>query len=134
MASAPTHSTSRLCLQEQLLESAPIRKVSRLSLHLQRMASAPTHSHHLLGSTPHLLIHQKAPEMADHKVDDGLKKEIEAGKTLKDTPVPETGVNTHDATLAGITHFNKDKMNTVKTEEKVVLPSAEDIAAEKAGN
>ena len=39
--------------------------------------------------------------MADHKVDDGLKKEIEAGKTLKDTPVPETGVNTHDATLAG---------------------------------
>ena len=79
--------------------------------------------------------------MADHKVDDGLKKEIEAGKTLKDTPVPETGVNTHDATLAGnnlfyisgslnfyiclkycvipplcfsgITHFNKDKMNTV---------------------
>jgi len=72
--------------------------------------------------------------MADHKVDDGLKKEIEAGKTLKDTPVPETGVNTHDATLAGITHFNKDKMNTVKTEEKVVLPSAEDIAAEKAGN
>ena len=40
-------------------------------------------------------------EMADHKVDDGLKKEIEAGKTLKDTPVPETGVNTHDATLAG---------------------------------
>jgi len=25
-------------------------------------------------------------------------------------------------------------MNTVKTEEKVVLPSAEDIAAEKAGN
>ena len=27
--------------------------------------------------------------MADHKVDDGLKKEIEAGKTLKDTPVPE---------------------------------------------
>ena len=40
--------------------------------------------------------------MADcNKVDDGLKKEIEAGKTLKDTPVPETGVNTHDATLAG---------------------------------
>ena len=39
--------------------------------------------------------------MADHKVDDGLKKEIEAGKTLKDTPVPECGVNTHDATLAG---------------------------------
>ena len=38
--------------------------------------------------------------MADHKVDDGLKKEIEAGKTLKDTPVPETGVNIHDATLA----------------------------------
>ena len=43
-----------------------------------------------------------ATEMADcNKVDDGLKKEIEAGKTLKDTPVPETGVNTHDATLAG---------------------------------
>ena len=43
----------------------------------------------------------QARKMADHKVDDGLKKEIEAGKTLKDTPVPETGVNTHDATLAG---------------------------------
>ena len=43
----------------------------------------------------------QAQKMADHKVDDGLKKEIEAGKTLKDTPVPETGVNTHDATLAG---------------------------------
>ena len=43
--------------------------------------------------------------MADHKVDDGLKKEIEAGKTLKDTPVPETGVNTHDATLAGENHY-----------------------------
>merc|ERR1711862_733651 len=41
-------------------------------------------------------------KMADPKVDDGLKKEIEAGKTLKDTPLPETGVNTHDATLAGI--------------------------------
>jgi len=72
--------------------------------------------------------------MADHKVDDGLKKEIEAGKTLKDTPVPETGVNTHDATLAGIAHFNKDKLSNVKTEEKVVLPSAEDIAAEKAAS
>ena len=35
------------------------------------------------------------------KVDDDLQKELEAGKTLKDTPVPETGVNTHDATLAG---------------------------------
>ena len=45
--------------------------------------------------------------MADHKVDDGLKKEIEAGKTLKDTPVPETGVNTHDATLAGKDLFPK---------------------------
>ena len=44
--------------------------------------------------------------MADHKVDDGLKKEIEAGKTLKDTPVPETGVNTHDATLAGNNRFH----------------------------
>jgi len=72
--------------------------------------------------------------MADHKVDDGLKKEIEAGKTLKDTPVPETGVNTHDATLAGIAHFNKEKLKDVKTEEKVVLPSAEDIAAEKAAS
>ena len=48
----------------------------------------------------------QAPEMADHKVDDGLKKEIEAGKTLKDTPVPETGVNTHDATLAGNNLFH----------------------------
>merc|ERR1712172_303467 len=78
--------------------------------------------------------YQATQEMADHKVDDGLKKEIEAGKTLKDTPVPETGVNTHDDTLAGIAHFNKDKLSNVKTEEKVVLPSAEDIAAEKAGN
>merc|ERR1712025_89024 len=94
-----------------------------------------THSHYLFGATSHLLIHQKAQQkMADHKVDDGLKKEIEAGKTLKDTPVPETGVNTHDATLAGIAHFNKEKLKDVKTEEKVVLPSAEDIAAEKAAS
>merc|ERR1711899_574815 len=99
------------------------------------MGNMGTHSHHLLGSTPHLLIHHKAQrKMADHKVDDGLKKEIEAGKTLKDTPVPETGVNTHDATLAGISHFNKEKLCNVKTEEKVVLPSAEDIAAEKAAS
>ena len=48
--------------------------------------------------------------MADcNKVDDGLKKEIEAGKTLKDTPVPETGVNTHDATLAGEKQFPVSK-------------------------
>merc|ERR1719206_608624 len=93
------------------------------------MVTMDTMARDLLGQ-----LKQAQRKMADHKVDDGLKKEIEAGKTLKDTPVPETGVNTHDATLAGITHFNKDKMNTVKTEEKVVLPSAEDIAAEKAGN
>ena len=49
---------------------------------------------------------QAQRKMADHKVDDGLKKEIEAGKTLKDTPVPETGVNTHDATLAGNNLFH----------------------------
>ena len=49
--------------------------------------------------------------MADHKVDDGLKKEIEAGKTLKDTPVPETGVNTHDATLAGNNLFISGSLN-----------------------
>merc|ERR1711890_167341 len=88
-----------------------------------------THSHH----SSDLLPSSKATKkMADPKVDDGLKKEIEAGKTLKDTPLPETGVNTHDATLAGIAHFNKDKLTTTKTEEKVVLPTAEDIAAEKA--
>ena len=49
-------------------------------------------------------------KMADHKVDDGLKKEIEAGKTLKDTPVPETGVNTHDATLAGENHYPRTQV------------------------
>merc|ERR1712126_580310 len=86
-----------------------------------------------LTTPPTYYLPSKATKkMADHKVDDGLKKEIEAGKTLKDTPLPETGVNTHDATLAGIAHFNKDKLKDVKTEEKVVLPSAEDIAAEKA--
>jgi len=76
--------------------------------------------------------------MADHKVDDGLKKEIEAGKTLKDTPVPETGVNIHDATLAATDGNGQSKpvkpqkLTNVKTEEKVVLPPAEDIAAEEA--
>merc|ERR1711931_320702 len=85
-----------------------------------------TRSHHSSDLPPPSFDPTQATEMADcNKVDDGLKKEIEAGKTLKDTPVPETGVNTHDATLAGIAHFNKDKLSSVKTEEKVVLPSAE---------
>ena len=46
--------------------------------------------------------------------------------------VPESGVNTHDATLAGVTKFEKAKLTRTDTEEKQVLPTAEDIAAEKA--
>jgi len=70
--------------------------------------------------------------MADVKVDDALKKEIEAGKKLAAVGAPETGVNAHDATLAGISNFKTDKLKTTTTAEKQVLPSAEDIAAEKA--
>lgn len=68
------------------------------------------------------------------KVDDGLKKEIEAGKTLKDVPQPETKINSHDATLAGIQNFKADRLKDVQTEVKGRLPTAEEIAAEKAGN
>merc|ERR1712059_96952 len=66
------------------------------------------------------------------KVDDGLKKEIEAGKALKDVPNPETKLNSHDVTLFAVENFNKDKLKGVKTDEKIILPTAEDIAAEKA--
>merc|ERR1712126_347469 len=66
------------------------------------------------------------------KVDDGLKKEIEAGTKLKDCPEPETKLNSHDVTLFAVENFNKEKLKGVKTEEKSVLPTAEDIAAEKA--
>ena len=59
--------------------------------------------------------------MADcNKVDDGLKKEIEAGKTLKDTPVPETGVNTHDATLAGEKQCPVSKYSVSSVHEFVI--------------
>ena len=62
---------------------------------------------------------QAQRKMADHKVDDGLKKEIEAGKTLKDTPVPETGVNTHDATLAGNNLFHIRQSKLLNSSEKL---------------
>merc|ERR1712183_375860 len=83
---------------------------------------------------PQLLPKPPAPGiiMADVKVDDALKKEIEAGKKLAAVGAPETGVNAHDATLAGISNFKTDKLKSTTTAEKQVLPSAEDIAAEKA--
>merc|ERR1712226_319102 len=71
------------------------------------------------------------PKMSN-QVDDGLKKEIEAGTKLKDVPEPETKINSHDVTLFAVENFKKDKLKEVKTEEKSVLPTAEDIAAEKA--
>merc|ERR1712090_126277 len=79
------------------------------------------------------LTGEKGIIMADVKVDDALKKEIEAGKKLAAVGAPETGENAHDATLAGISNFKTDKLKSTTTAEKQVLPSAEDIAAEKAG-
>merc|ERR1712243_246826 len=66
------------------------------------------------------------------QVDEGLKKEIQAGTTPKDVPEPETKLNSHDVTLFAVENFKKENLKEVKTEEKSVLPTAEDIAAEKA--
>merc|ERR1712126_682343 len=60
------------------------------------------------------------------------RRKIEAGTTLKDVPEPETKLNSHDVTLFAVENFKKENLKEVKTEEKTVLPTAEDIAAEKA--
>merc|ERR1712215_385726 len=70
--------------------------------------------------------------MSCGKVDDGLKKEIEAGATLKDVPSPEVKINTHDVTLFSVENFKKDSLKDVETIVKNPLPKSEDIAAEKA--
>merc|ERR1711997_278778 len=62
-----------------------------------------------------------------------LLSEIEGAKTdsMKHVQTRERVASTHDMALVGIGNFDKTKLKHSDTEDKTVLPSAEDIRKEK---
>merc|ERR1712193_424651 len=62
-----------------------------------------------------------------------LLSEIEGAKTdnMKHVETRERVGSTHDMALVGIGKFDKSKLKHSETQEKTVLPSAEDILKEK---
>merc|ERR1712117_94406 len=69
----------------------------------------------------------------DSKPSTDLLKEIEAkdSKSLKDVTTVENPAAKHDMAMFGIAKFDKDKLKNVATVEKNVLPTDDDIKAEK---
>merc|ERR1712110_311271 len=72
--------------------------------------------------------------MADTKPSSQLLSEIQASdsKVLKDVTTVENPAAKHDMAMFGVAKFDKNKLKTVETVEKNVLPSADDIKEEKS--
>merc|ERR1711982_197449 len=89
-----------------------------------------------MGSIPSALIHFSrlqslhiTSSMADTKPSSQLLSEIQASdsKVLKDVTTVENPAAKHDMAMFGVAKFDKNKLKTVETVEKNVLPSADDL-------
>merc|ERR1711862_700151 len=67
--------------------------------------------------------------MADTKPSSQLLSEIQASdsKVLKDVTTVENPAAKHDMAMFGVAKFDKNKLKTVETVEKNVLPTADDL-------
>merc|ERR1712228_905057 len=80
------------------------------------------------------ILHYYKLIMADTKPSSQLLSEIQASdsKVLKDVTTVENPAAKHDVAMFGVAKFDKNKLKTVETVEKNVLPSADDIKEEKS--
>merc|ERR1711874_32562 len=78
---------------------------------------------------PHCLLHT----MSECKPTSELLSAIQGAdsKGLKDVTPVENPAAKHDMAMFGVVKFDKARLKTVETEEKNVLPSAEDIKEAK---